>query len=253
MAATRWIAVYGGPEYETAGSLGSVCGIGDLEAVAMGNQLCNAYGLDTIGTGMTIAWAMECFERGLIGLEDTGGLDVRFGNAEVMVQLVEMMARREGFGDILAEGSWRAAKKIGRGTEKYSMTVKGQELPMHEPRIKFGLDLGYTTSPTGADHCHNIHDTGYETEAGPIQGMAPLGDFKPLPANDIGPEKVRLTKYHIDWQVLYQLRGAVHVHALQQGADAGPRAGGDGLAGVDVRADEGGRACAGYGARVQPP
>ncbi len=81
--------VYGGPEYETAGSLGSVCGIGDLEAVAMGNQLCNAYGLDTIGTGVTIAWAMECFERGLIGPEDTGGLDVRFGNADVMVQLVE--------------------------------------------------------------------------------------------------------------------------------------------------------------------
>jgi aldehyde:ferredoxin oxidoreductase len=199
--------VYGGPEYETAGSLGSVCGIGDLEAIAMGNQLCNAYGLDTIGTGMTIAWAMECFERGLIGPEDTGGLEVRFGNAEVMLQLIEQMARREGFGDVLAEGSRRAARKIGRGTEKYSMSVKGQELPMHEPRIKFGLDLGYTTSPTGADHCHNIHDTAYEAETGAIKGMAPLGDFKPLPADYLGPEKVRLTKYHIDWQVLYNCAG----------------------------------------------
>lgn len=199
--------VYGGPEYETAGSLGSVCGVGDLEAIAMGNQLCNAYGLDTIGTGVTIAWAMECFERGLIGPEDTGGLDVRFGNADVMVQLVDMIARREGFGDLLAEGSVRAARKIGRDTEKYSMSVKGQELPMHEPRIKFGLDIGYTTSPTGADHTHNIHDTAYEAETGAIQDMAPLGDFEPLPADYLGPEKVRLTKYHIDWQVLKNCLG----------------------------------------------
>ncbi len=87
------------------------------------------------------------------------------------------------------------------------MSVKGQELPMHEPRIKFGLDLGYTTSPTGADHCHNIHDTAYEAEAGAIKGMAVLGDFEPLPADDLGPEKVRLTKYHIDWQVLYNCVG----------------------------------------------
>ena len=193
--------VYGGVEYETAGSLGSVCGVGDIEAISMGNQLCNAYGLDTIGTGMTIAWAMECFERGLLGPEDTDGLDVRFGNGDVMVQLIEKIAHRDGFGDILAEGSMGAVREIGRGTEKYSMSVKGQELPMHEPRIKFGLNLGYTVSPTGADHVHNIHDTAYESEAGAIQGMAALGDFKPLPANDLGPEKVRLTKYHIDWQV----------------------------------------------------
>ncbi len=118
-----------------------------------------------------------------------------------MVQLIEKIAHRDGFGDILAEGSLGAAKEIGRGTEKYSMSVKGQELPMHEPRIKFGLDLGYTVSPTGADHVHNIHDTAYESEAGAIQGMASLGDFEPLPANYLGPEKVRLTKYHIDWQV----------------------------------------------------
>ncbi len=100
---------YGGPEYETVGALGSVCGIGDMEAISYGNQLCNAYGLDTISAGMTIAWAMECFERGLIGPEDTGGLDVRFGNAEVMIELLEQIAHRRGFGELLAEGSRAAA------------------------------------------------------------------------------------------------------------------------------------------------
>lgn len=197
---------YGGPEYETVGSLGSVCGIGDLEAIAYGNQLCNAYGLDTISAGMTIAWAMECFERGLIGPEDTGGLDVRFGNAEVMIELLEQITHRRGFGNLLAEGSLRAARTIGRDTERYAMQVKGQELPMHEPRIKFALNLGYSTSPTGADHMHNIHDTGYETPAG-IKDMLPLGQFEPLPADSLGPEKVRLAKYHIDWQVLYNCLG----------------------------------------------
>ena len=221
---------YGGPEYETMGSLGSVCGIGDLEAIAYGNQLCNAYGLDTISAGVSIAWAMECFERGLIGPEDTGGLEVRFGNAEVMVELLEQIAHRQGFGALLAEGSLRAARQIGRDTEKYAMQVKGQEVPMHEPRIKFGLDLGYATSPTGADHCHNIHDTAYEAPAGAIKDMAPLGQFDPLPADDIGPEKVRLTKYHIDWQVLYNCAGLCmfmpydkeQMQAIVQGATGWP-------------------------------
>ncbi|HEY64428.1 MAG TPA: aldehyde ferredoxin oxidoreductase family protein [Caldilineae bacterium] len=199
--------IYGGPEYETAGSLGSVCGIDDLEAIAYGNQLCNAYGMDTISAGVTIAWAMECFERGLLTKEDTGGLDLHFGNAEAMITLLEQIAHREGFGDLLAEGSLRAAQKIGRGTEKYAMHVKGQEVPMHEPRIKFALDLGYATSPTGADHMHNIHDTSYESEGKAIQDMRSLGILDPLPADTLGIEKVRLAKYHIDWQVFWNCMG----------------------------------------------
>ncbi len=192
---------YGGPEYETVGALGSCCGIDDLEAVALGNQMCNAYGLDTISTGVTIAWAMECFERGLITQEDTGGLVLRFGDAQAMLTLIEQIAHRQGFGDLLAEGSLRAARKIGRGTERYAMQVKGQEVPMHEPRIKFALNLGYATSPTGADHMHNIHDDGYASEEG-IRGVQSLGILEPLPFNYLGPEKVRLASYHIDWQVL---------------------------------------------------
>lgn len=193
--------VYGGPEYESVAALGSCCGIDDLEAIAFANQLCNAYGLDTISTGVTIAWAMECFERGLLTEEDTGGLALRFGDAATMITLIEQIAHRQGFGNLLAEGSLRAARQIGRGTERYAMQVKGQEVPMHEPRIKFALDLGYATSPTGADHMHNIHDDGYTSEED-IRSVQSLGILEPLPFDYLGPEKVRLAKYHIDWQVL---------------------------------------------------
>jgi len=105
--------IYGGPECETVAALGSCCGIDDLEAIAYANQLCAAYGLDTISTGNAIAWAMECFERGLLTTEDTSGLELRFGDAEAMVTLVEQIAHREGFGDLLAEGTLRAAQRIG--------------------------------------------------------------------------------------------------------------------------------------------
>jgi len=197
---------YGGPEYETVAALGSCCGVDDLEAIAYGNQLCNAYGLDTISAGVAISWAMECFERELLSVEDTEGLELRFGNAQAMTALIEQIAHRQGFGDLLAEGSLRAAKKIGRETEQYAMQVKGQEFPMHEPRAKFALGLGYATSPTGADHMHNIHDTGYVSEQG-IQGVQSLGILEPVPADYLGPEKVRLAKYHIDWQVFFNCLG----------------------------------------------
>jgi len=198
--------VYGGPEYETVAALGSCCGIDDLEAIVYANQLCNAYGLDTISTGVIIAWAMECFERGLLTVEDTGGLLLNFGNAEAMTRLVEQIARRQAFGDLLAEGCQGAAQQIGRGTEKYAMQIKGQEIPMHEPRAKFALNLGYVTSPTGADHMHNIHDRQYTSERG-IQSVQPLGILGPLSTDDLGPAKVRLTKYHIDWRVSYNCLG----------------------------------------------
>ena len=195
--------VYGGPEYETAAALGSCCGIDDLEAIAYGNQLCNAYGLDTIATGVVIAWAMECFERGLLTKEDTGGLELRFGDTEAMLGLVEQTAHRQGFGALLAKGSLRAAREIGRGTERYAMQVKGQEIPMHEPRIKFALDIGYATSPTGADHVHNIHDTAYAAEGESIQNMRTLGVLNTLPADYLGPEKVRLAEHRITWRLFY--------------------------------------------------
>jgi aldehyde:ferredoxin oxidoreductase len=193
--------VYGGPEYETAAAFGSCCGVDDLQAVVYANQLCNAYGLDTISTGVTIAWAMECFEQGLLTHDDTGGLDLRFGNAEAMTALVEQIARRERFGDLLAEGSLRAAKTLGNGAERYAMQIKGQEIPLHDPRNKFGHALGLVTSPTGADHMHNVHDGAYASERGVQIAGQPLGILEPLPIDYLGPEKVRLAKYHIDWEV----------------------------------------------------
>jgi aldehyde:ferredoxin oxidoreductase len=199
--------IYGGPEYETAGALGSCCGIDDLEAVSYGNQLCNAYGIDTISMGTSIAWAMECFERGLLTTEDTGGLELHFGNTDAMITLVEQVAHREGFGDLLAEGSLRAARKIGRGTEKYAMQVKGQEMPMHEPRIRFAQDLGYATSPTGADHMHNVWDGAYESEGKAIRDMRRLGVLETMPADYLGPDKVRLAKYDITWQIFWNCVG----------------------------------------------
>jgi aldehyde:ferredoxin oxidoreductase len=153
--------IYGGPEYETLFSFGSSCGIDNLAAVAYANQLCNMYGMDTLSCGATIAWAMDCFERGLIGTEDTGGLELRFGNVAAMVQLVEAIAHRTGFGDLLAEGSARAAEKIGRGTANLVVAVKRQEMPAHMPQIKPGLGLIYAVNPFGADHQSCEHDPAY--------------------------------------------------------------------------------------------
>ena len=149
---------YGGPEYETIGSGGSVCGVGDLGATAKFHQICGEYVMDTISVGMTIAWAMECFEKGILTSADTDGLDLRFGNAEAMLTLTERIGKREGFGDLLALGSERAARRIGNGAEEFALTVKKQELPMHEPRGKQGLSLAYATAPAGADHMRAPHD-----------------------------------------------------------------------------------------------
>ena len=157
---------YGGPEYETTAALGSNCGIDNLEAIAKGNELCNAYGLDTIGTGIAISFAMECFENGLITEKNTDGIELRFGNADAMVKMVDMIAKRQAIGAVLAEGVKRAAEQIGKGASKFAMHVKGQELPMHEPKYKPGVGLGYAVSPTGADHTQGTHDPG-STDLGP--------------------------------------------------------------------------------------
>ncbi|SKC69465.1 aldehyde ferredoxin oxidoreductase family protein [Maledivibacter halophilus] len=150
--------LYGGPEYETCGGLGSYCGITNLETVALGNQLCNMYGLDTISTGGTIAFAMECFEKGIIDKSHTNGLELTFGNDDVMPIIIEKIAKREGVGDLLAEGSYRAAKKIGGEAYKYSISVKGQELPAHMPEMKSSVGLIYAVNPFGADHQSHEHD-----------------------------------------------------------------------------------------------
>jgi len=185
---------YGGTEYETAVSLGPNCGVADVYAVTKASERCNALGLDTISVGGTIAFAMECFEKGLLTVEDTGGLHLRFGNTEAMLQLLELIAARQGIGDLLAEGSKRAAERIGGGAARFAVHVKGQEVPYHDPRIQHGLGLGYAVSYTGADHMHNAFDGSYEHEAG-LDDVRNLGVLEPMPATWLGPEKVRAVIY----------------------------------------------------------
>jgi aldehyde:ferredoxin oxidoreductase len=188
---------YGGPEYETAGALGSSCGIGDVLAVSKGSALCNAYGIDTITTGVSIGFAMEAFERGMLTLADTDGIDLRFGNADAMIACVEKIARQEGFGKFLALGSARMAAKLGGDAPMFAMTTKNQEFPMHEPRFKRGMAIGYALSPTGADHMHALHDAGLgtPTEEGfiPNGTLRAMGILEPVALEDIGPAKVRAT------------------------------------------------------------
>ena len=183
---------YGGPEYETIAALGPNLNIVDLKAVAKGNEICNRYCMDTITAGMTIAFACECFEEGIITAEDTGGLQLRFGDADLMIQLLELTARREGFGDVLAQGSARLAKKWGVENRPCSISVKGQELSMHDPRVKVGVGIGFAVSPYGADHMTAAHDPYFTDENSPMfKSVKPLGIYKAMHATEINNEKVR--------------------------------------------------------------
>jgi aldehyde:ferredoxin oxidoreductase len=181
---------YGGPEYETLGSLGSLCGIGDLAAISHGNEICNRWGLDTISTGVSIAFAMECTERGILNRDDTDGIDLRFGNADGMIEMIRKIAFREGFGDILARGVESASLEIGKESEPYALHVKGQEVAVHEPRGKFGVGLSFALSPTGADHIEIPHDTSFVADNALLEAIKPLGEIEPLSATELGPRKV---------------------------------------------------------------
>jgi len=141
-----------GPEYETIAAFGPLCLNDNIEAIAKANDLCNRYGLDTISTGATVAMAMECYEKELLTLKDLDGLELTWGNHKAIVALVEKIGRREGIGDLLAEGSLRAAKKIGKGAEEAAIHVKGMELPMHDPRGFNSWAVSYPTVSRGGCH-----------------------------------------------------------------------------------------------------
>ena len=143
---------YGGAEYETLGSLGSLLGIDDIEALEMASQLCARYTLDTISCGATLAWAFDCFAKGLITREDTGGIELRWGDADAMLNLIDLIAYRRGFGDLLAEGSALAARHFGPQAEGLVVAVKGMEWPAVDPRVDLLQAIAYAVSPTGADH-----------------------------------------------------------------------------------------------------
>ena len=149
-------------EYETLAMLGSNCLVDDVEALNKANDLCNRYGLDTISVGATIAFAMECYERGVITKDDTGGIELTWGNGDAVIAMVEKMARREGFGAVLADGSQRAAERIGKGSEEWAIHMGGQDVPAHDPRVSTGLGWGYVCDATPARHTASMFKHSHE-------------------------------------------------------------------------------------------
>jgi aldehyde:ferredoxin oxidoreductase len=182
---------YGGPEYEALGSFGSACGVDDLKYICKANEICNAASLDIISAGIAVAFAMECYEKGLLTNKDTGGIELKFGNKESMVKAIELIAKREGIGDFIAEGTKRMAEKLGHGSINFAMQNKGQEWPMHDPRAgKVVLGLGYAINPHGADHCMNIHDPLLAAPSPGFNNLKSLGVTEPIPATELSPRKV---------------------------------------------------------------
>jgi aldehyde:ferredoxin oxidoreductase len=141
-----------GPEYETIGLLGSNVGISDIEAVAHANLLCDDLGIDTISAGNAIGWAMECYEKGILTKKDTDGLELKFGNVEATFACIEKIAKREGIGALLSEGVKRASKKVGKGSEKFAIQVKGMEQSAYATHNATAMLLAYMTCDVGAHH-----------------------------------------------------------------------------------------------------
>lgn len=197
---------YGGMEYEIIGALGSLCGVGDMGAVAEASQWVNRYVMDGISAGVAIAFAMECYEAGILTKADTDGLELTWGNADAVIAMIHKIGRREGLGNILADGVKRAAEKFGKGAERFALHVKGQELPMHEPRGKRSLALAYSISPTGADHMEAIHDPAWEGLGVVDNGLSEIGLIEPVNRMDMGPAKVRAFFYS---QVLWNFYNSV--------------------------------------------
>lgn len=141
-----------GPEYETLFALGGHCQVSDPEAIIYANWLCDEYGIDTISTGVSIGFAMELYEKGLISKEDLGGLELTFGNADAMVKMVEMIIEKKGFGETLSKGVKYASQSIGKGAQDFAAHSKGLEFPGYDPRTIKGMGLAFATSPQGASH-----------------------------------------------------------------------------------------------------
>ena len=148
-------------EYESTFALGPLVGVADPNAVIRASTLCDALGMDTISSGATIAWAMECFDRGILTPEDTGGVDLRFGNQDAVMACLRLIAERRGIGELLSLGSRKASQTVGRGSDEWAMQVKGLEMPGYEPRSLKTMALGLAVSTRGA--CHN-RSSAYEAD-----------------------------------------------------------------------------------------
>jgi aldehyde:ferredoxin oxidoreductase len=165
---------YGGPEYETLGATGTNLTVDDLPLLLRVNQRLNQVGIDSVSFGGTVAWAMECYERGLLTDADSGGIPLRWGDGTTVLRLVDLVARREGpLGDLLADGALAAARRLGRGTEQYVVHVKGLEVAMHDPRAMRPMLENYPITPTGGDHTGaGRHRTSLRNTVGICQFLA---------------------------------------------------------------------------------
>jgi aldehyde:ferredoxin oxidoreductase len=169
----KYACIGGGPEYECLSALGSRCGNSNLESIIYAHYLCNIYGMDTIGVGGTISWAMECYERGLLPSELTKGLDLSWGNHETIIKLIHMIANRDGLGNLLAEGSYRAAENIGGESMRYVMHVKRQEIAGQDGRAQKSMGLAMAVAPRGADHLYAfpvLDEVGFENKIKEVYG-----------------------------------------------------------------------------------
>jgi len=203
--------LYGGAEYETIGTFGSYCGIGDLAAISQAHQICDMYGVDTISCGATIAFAMECYEKGIISLKETGGIDLRFGNADAMLEVLhQIVTKSSPLGTVLAEGSARAAQVWGKAAEACLITVKNEEAPAHMPQAKRSLALIYAVNPFGADHQSSEHDPYYEEGVAKfnLDRLSELDLKEPPAARSLGPEKVRFAAYT---QIFYSMMDSLEL------------------------------------------
>jgi len=194
-----------GMHQEVTGTMGPNLGLGNLDILLRANNLCNQYGLDPTSLGFTLSFAMECFERGILTAQDGGGRALRFGDGEGVLATIDDIVRRRGLGDVLAEGTRRAAARIGGGAEQWAMHVKGQEMTCFEPRSQSNLALGYAVAPIGPRYDICEHDWDYDTKVGWEHTLAlsrTLGILERIPMNYIGPEKVR------NFKVLFNLWSA---------------------------------------------
>lgn len=186
----------GGPEYETLASLGSKCGTTDTAGVIKAGELCNILGMDTISAGSLVSFAMECFEHGLLSQEDADGLDLSWGNVESILALLERMARREGLGDLLANGSRAAARTLGRGAEAFAIQAKGLEQSMVDVRGSMSYALAFALNPRGPDHLMTecLAEAGYTPE---VRQLAEEITGTPKATDSLSPEgKPRMVAWH---------------------------------------------------------
>ena len=186
-----------GIHQEASGALGPNIGNGDLKLMLEANVLCNLYGIDPVSLGFTISFAMECLERGLIDPAAIAACPFAFGQCENLLRLIDLIARRQGIGSLLAEGSRLAARSLGRGAEAYALQVKGVEMVSFEPRTQTGLALGYATAPIGPRYDICEHDWDFDVVTGwehTLNLSRTLGIFDRTPMQAIGPDKVRRYK-----------------------------------------------------------